>query len=518
MRLPWQRDKKAEQLQRRADAAFARVVETVATQTAQDLADEDASWRKIAAGNGSEDLNQQQREDACAKCLSVWQRDPGLARAADLLCAGTFGQGIAAPKAVDSRVQAVVDRFWEDEDNQLYLCGREARSVANVHLMVYGEVFYTVHVNPATSEVKVGRLPASEITEVITHPESDRRPVLYQRKLRPLEFDFTTGSYRSAVSLQTWYYRDVGYMDDAKLAEDDAAAAMIGAAPNLQEQVYVYHLKTNTIGKRGVPEFLRAYDWVKAHHRALSDLATWTKAAAMFAWQMKMKTKSQAALTNAAKQFREPVPGTGAVAVHNEGVDLSAIDQPSGSGNLATAVRAMHLESIRAFPFGEHFYADASTGNLATSQAMELPAIWGISYRQELFREVYLALLGIAIERAVQMQDYPNRRIPQSVDRYVDVDFPPAKPEQVAERAQAIVALAPFIDEQEAAAQAYNALGSNDVAQLMERQFPKETKLDGETAEVDGADVEPTAALSEPELVREAVVTAPFQIGGQGNG
>jgi hypothetical protein len=495
MRMPWQRDRELDALERKAQFAFARVEEALANQTAMDLQDEDASWRKISNAANAEDLSDVDRAEACRKCLNVWMLDPGLARAAALLQSGTFGKGITTPRAADQRVQSVVDRFWGDDDNVLYLTGRDARVLTNLKLMIYGEQFFTVHVSAAGSEVKIGEVSASEITEVITHPDSKRRPILYQRKFRPDTFDFDRGGYVPGVEQRTWYYRDWRYLGEDLAAEDDVAAGVFGRSKDLQEFVYIYHLKTNTVGKRGVPEFYRAYDWAKAHHKSLSSLATWTQAAAMFAWRLKMKTKSQAAISNAAAAFREPAPGTAAVHVGNDGVDLSAVDQPSGAANMTGTVREMHIEAVRSFPFGAHYYGDNRDGTLATASSMELPAIWGIEDRQETFKELYLGLLGVAIERAIVLQDFPTRKLPASVDRYVDLDFPPAQPEQALQQAQAIAALAPFIDPQETAAHAYNALGSNDVDQLLERQFPQEDKLEGETADVDGDDAVDTAML-----------------------
>jgi len=512
MRLPWQRDREQEAIERKADFAFARVAEALANQTAMDLADEDASWRKISNAANTEDLSDVDRAEACRKCLNVWLLDPGLARAASLLQSGTFSKGITTPRASDQRVQSVVDRFWNDDDNVLYLTGREARVLTNLKLMIYGEQFFTVHVSAAGSEIKIGEVSASEITEVITHPDSKRRPILYQRKFRPDTFNFERGGYQPGGEALVWYYRDWRYLEENLAAEDDVAAGVFDRANNLQENVYIYHLKTNTVGKRGVPEFYRAYDWAKAHHKSLSSLATWTQAAAMFAWRLKMKTKSQAAINNTAAAFREPVPGTAAVHVGNEGVDLSAVDQPSGAANMTGTVREMHIEAVRSFPFGTHYYGDNRDGTLATATSMELPAIWGIEDRQEMFKELYLALLGVAIERAVLLQDFPTRKLPASVDRYVDIDFPPAQPEQVMQQAQAIAALAPFIDEQEVAAQAYNALGSNDVDQLLERQFPQEDKLEGATAQVDAEDVGDTALLQAQTALGAAVPASPAAV------
>ena len=161
---------------------------------------------------------------------------------------------------------------------------------------------------------------------------------------------------------------------------------------------------------------------------------------------------------------------------------------------MADTGRQMHLQAIRGYGFGEHWYANADTGNLATASAMELPAIWAIDDRQEHFWSLYHALTQCQIERVKVFSDVVS--LPSRVDTHVDIDFPPSQPANVQEKATAITTLAPLIDPQEAAYQAYVTLGSNDVEELMERQFSEEQKLDGQQAT--GGDTIPEPAIKEP--------------------
>jgi hypothetical protein len=253
-----------------------------------------------------------------------------------------------------------------------------------------------------------------------------------------------------------------------------------------EADTFVVHTAVNTVGLRGVPEAWVAYDWVKAHHRSLSDLATWTKAAAMLAWRVKMQTKSAEAISKAAAMYREPVPGTAGVHVSNERVDVEAIDQPSGGGQMAQSARELHLQAIRGFGFGEHWYSNGDNGNLATANAMELPAIWQIEDRQSMIEELYDTFSQFAVSRSMEMAEPVS--LPARVDTAIDIDFPAPQPRNENVLALFLGALANvsssgLIDEREAAYQAYLAIGSNDIEQLLERQFAEETKLDGAAPE-----------------------------------
>lgn len=509
-----------------AEEHLGRVAETVAGQLAADLAArEDQGWRKITQTVTGRDLSNAELQSLRQRCASLWTIDPAIGQAAFLLQSGTFGRGVPIPKAVDRRVGKILDRFWQDPDNVLAVFSREALALANTLLMVEGERFYTLHTSEADSRVKIAIIEPNEIQAVIPHPQNKLRPLLYKRVYKPEEWDFQRGSWSMTGTEKVEYYADwrvAAYIDpriiDSISVEDwdpEVVKVMQGAGQALQSAV-VYHLKANTIGQRGIPEVYRAYDWVKAHSAALSDLATLTAALAAFAWRQKVVTKSSTALANAAAKFNTPPPGAGGVVTENQNYTLEPIDVGTGStSNQQVTVRHTLLQSIRPFGFGEHWYGDASTGNLATATAMELPAIWRIEDRQELFGGFLRDLSLFAIERAVIFQDFV--KVPQSVDRYFDLDFPPARPQQPGEVAQMLQALTTasgaLLDPQEASYQAYVALGTNDINQVMERQFPPQEKLEDEQAKQGDEETPPPG---EEEQAQEAV--RPFPGVSRGSG
>ncbi len=486
-------------IQRRADTAFARVQETIASQLQQELAEEDTGWRKLNDGAGSYDLTPTELRDVREKCIKAWQIDPSLGTAGALLASGAFGTGEIRPRAVDTRVQSVVDRLWDDEDNRLALFSRQAMVRTSNALLVDGERFIGIHASTTESRVKLSELPCSEVVDVVAHPENALRPVLYRRTYRPQVYDLAKGQYQPGPE-QTVYYADWRcwrYILDPTFGDDDedwdpAIADLLSRAGILDDPtpVLCYHIRTNTLGQRGIPEAYRAYDWIRSHSRTLSAMVTLAKALSMFAWRKKLNTKSATAIQAAAQAFRNPVPGTGAVQVENQNVQLDAVDVGTGGvGNLEAAGRQTHLQSIRPFGFGEQWYSDASTGNLATATAMEMPAIWRIEARQTDVGEPCLDITGLAVALAIIRQDYPTRRLPQGVDRKVDLDFPAAQPPNPANTAQLLGALTAasgtLLDPQEAAYQGYMAIGSNNVQEILERQFPAQEKLDGEAATTD---------------------------------
>lgn len=515
MRLPWvERQRRQREMERARETrllAYTRVVEALSTRLLSEINDEDTGWHRLADRPEDRDLTQQEREMAVRRSLEVWMKDPSMGTASLLLQSGTFGTGVTAPRANDEVVQLVIDRFWDDPDNKVYLTGRDAQIRLNLELMIFGEKFATVHVSDVDSTVKIAAIDQNEITNVIPHPEKSLRPLLYERRFRRSVYNFVSRAQEPGPVLETEYYLDWRYLTEPI---DDAAMEVLQRIPEgqLRTDAFVYHVKVNSLGRRGIPEILRAIDWVEAHHTSLSDLATWSKAAAMIAWEMKMDTKSQTALDNAARMFQEPVPGVGAVHGSGRGTTMTPVSQPGGEQNLENTSRAMHLQSIRAFGFGEHWYSDATKGSLATASAMELPAIWRILDRQETVKAPYIDLVALAITRARDLRDLTATygftstvEIEQDTDTYFDIEFPPAAPAQQASQAQALSSLSFLIDPKEAASLAYRILGSNDVDELLARQFSPEAQAEAAAAAAGQAGEQTPFESALVEAVQEAM-------------
>ncbi|HUU60004.1 MAG TPA: phage minor head protein [Phycisphaerae bacterium] len=513
MKWPWSETRRLErqlaEAELRADLGLARFRETVSADVAAALMAEDQGWRNIGAlGGDGYELSAATLSDARRKCLDLWRVDPTIARAAKLLKSATFGNGGIRPSCVDVRCQDVADALWDDAGNSRVLFGREAMELTNLLLMLEGERFLTLSTSLADASVRLADIPAGQIVEIVPYPNNARRPLLYKREWYRRTWNAVRGEWKTGTKKESEFFRDWSCFDLEALEEDgeDEALSLIRGCAGLVEDSVVYQVRVNTVGLRGVPEVWRALDWARAHASALSDMATYVKAQSMFAWKKKVKTKVQSYIEDAARQLASPAPGTGSFQIENQNVDLQPISTGTGQqANQQATARQLFLEVIRSVGVGgEHYYGDASTGNLATASAMELPAIWDIGDRQELFTELFVNVTLFAI---TWCRDHPFdnwAKLPQRVDTTVDVDFPPPQPRTPEATAVILGALGAasglLIDEQEASFQAYLALGCDDIEEIMERQYPPEEKLE---------DQDPIIALEPGELPPDDVMAPP---------
>jgi hypothetical protein len=504
------------------DAETARVMEAVAAATRQELLSEDASWQSLGsrATSSGYELSKSELDSAREKSLNLWMSDQSVAQGVKLTGSGVFGRGLATPTASDPAVQSVIDRFWEDDDNQLAAFSYFAQRDLGRRALIEGELFFGIHHSSADPNLKLALIDPGEIDEIITHPDNSRKAVLYKRSWTPQVWDFGKGAYVSGEE-KVEYYLDARYSGWKEVALDVESGTVRSTAPaptvadedtvpglpeefrrldpqvrelvaaaveaeQFNPRVFVYHVKTNSLGKRGIPELLRAYDWARSHARTLSSMTTMAQILAMFAWRKKVRTRTPSDLKSIAEQYRTPAPGPGAVQVENERVDTEPFSVGTGAvENLDSSARQTFLETIKGLGFGEHWYGDASTGNLATAKAMELPAIWNIEDWQQVVQEIVAALCMMAVYRSMAFQGaFQGARFDEwesidvGADLTLDIDFPPAQPstpESVAALVTCLVAAAQagIILWREASYQVYVALGSNNVGNMLQEQYPR---------------------------------------------
>ncbi len=524
MRLPWQRDTVRE-AERAAQVEWARVAEATAAQVRQQLAQEDAGWTSLTdLGSQRGELSNAELATIRLQCRALHRVDPTTIRAEKLLASGTFGTGLSAPSASDERVQDVLTAHWDDEDNQLALYSHEALQRSNALMMTDGEQFLLLHTSPGDARVKLGEVPdPSEIVEIVTAPGNARRVVAYARRHRERVYNPQTGSYDLAgVEEKLAHYLDwrVAAMIDRGPGAEGWDAELVRyarALPGLVPNVCIMHHRVPGIWRRGIPEIYSAYDWIRAQSKTLSALVTWTRAQAAIAWQIRQTITTAAGLQaaeRAARALGNQTAGVAGVRVHNDQSEMTPVDVGTGqASNLAVTVRQTMLQGIRAFGFGEHFYGDASSGKYTTAANMEMPAIWTIELRQEMYRMLICNVLDYTVTHA-----QARRVLPADIDDYYDLDFPDAVPTDASTVQLKMSSLvqgvtAGLLDPREAAYQAYLAIGANDIDEILERQFgppgsePEEVAIEPEPEEPEEQEPDGDAggAVAEAVAVRATV-------------
>jgi hypothetical protein len=256
-----------------------RVVRETLQAPAMGVYGEEGGWTRIGVGRGSEGLTGAELVEVRERCARAWQVDPTLGRVADLRGHGALGRGLGGPKARDESVQGVLDRCWQDADNQRSVFSRRALLRVNLLWLVDGEVFFSVHTGVLDRGVKVGLVSPTEFGEggVVASGEDWLRPVAYRREVKDRVFDVRTGEWLEEGEVRHEYWGASGEMW-RRGGVDESVAEFWGGLGVVGDGRSMLHVPVNTLGLRGVPEFMRALDWVEAHALSLSAMVTLAQA------------------------------------------------------------------------------------------------------------------------------------------------------------------------------------------------------------------------------------------------
>lgn len=502
--------------------AWAQMIEAI--RAGRNLAQlQEPGWTELGEGS-SDDLVAAQIDRARENRQARWYyfRDPIASQAIMLHNAYTFGRGVSI-KAKDPDVQRWLDVFWDDPRNRHTLTRAQAQWTLSRERQLDGEIFFVFYVSTLTGRVTVRTFDPSEIPQqngVITTAGDPTFPTYFRREFQTREFDFKRGEYKLGD-------RQVAYYPDYRNAGSHPSQVRQHWPPNTE--IYVMHFCSNPLGGRGLTHMAQGLPWIKAFKGHLEDHATLLLALATFAFRQKIKGNRQAVervLEQWGRYETEWRYGTGDnrerrqganVFVENEASQLEQMKTDSGSSNAYTSGRMFRQNAgLGAGGIFEHYLGDPSTGNLATSTAMELPMLKMFEFEQQMWEDVIRDIAWFVLVQGVRYahRDYklgpkavadvdraggspiwvlePNRR--DNVDLGIDVIFPPIVQSDIAVWAAALasIAQAETMTGQQAIPPEYKAqralqlIGVDDVGAIVEEMKANGFQLNGVTPEQAG--------------------------------
>lgn len=307
-----------------------------------------------------------------------------------------WGQGWSV-RAAGEDVQAYIDGFLYNDDNDDIIGGHEARMQLEIELEVDGNLFFAFFVNPITGDITVRTIPLSEVADVISNPEDARKPWYYLRR-------WTEAAIDGGTTQRTAYYPDWRYMPTSR-------PNTIGGSP-VEWDSPVYHVRIGGFSnwKFGLSEIYDAIDWARAYKENLEDWSAIVRAYRRFAFQVQTPGGAKGVAAAKARLSttlgapggeRNPAPVTGSTFIAGEGATL----QPISTGGATVSPedsRRLLLMVAASSGLPETFYGDASIGSLATAKSLDRPTELMMEDRQQLWRDIYLNILSFALRWAVK--------------------------------------------------------------------------------------------------------------------
>jgi hypothetical protein len=500
---------------------------------------QEPGWTQLGSGSNS-DLIAGEIDRQLANQLARWYylKDPTASQAVMLHNAYTFARGVSI-KAKDERIQGLIKTFWDDPRNRHSISRAAAQWAMNTERQLEGELFLGLFVSTITGRVTVRLFDPSEFPEsngIITMPGDPTFPIYFRREFAPRWFDFAEGAYKTGRRMFAYYpdYRNAG-------ADLDGAGHGQWVKWDRYTEVYVMHICTNPLAGRGLTHLNAGLPWLKALKGFMEDRATLTLALATFAFKQKVKGNRQA-VQRVLNQWgtyetsqrygnpgddRERRQGANTW-VENDGSTLEQLKTDSGSSNAYQDMRMFRqMAGLGSGHIFEHYLGDPSTGNLATSTAMELPLLKMFEFEQQVWEDVIGDLSNFVVVQGLRfgnrdIQGMANIRADIAggsplwvIDPIGDVDLtvtatlPPIVQSDVAIWGNALASIAQseimtgqqIVPPEQKAQVALNMLGIDDIGQIIDV-----LKADG--FRIANLPAVPDTATGQPDTVEERLVAA----------
>jgi hypothetical protein len=308
--------------------------------------------------------------------------NPLLKRGLGLRTSYVFGKGVEF-EGLSARVREIL----ESDNAQTVLFSSQAMAINEHSHFTAGQFFILGDI----SSKKVQRIPFSEITGWVTDPDDSEFVRYYRRSWT--RHSQETGA--QPVQVSVWYPSDL-YTPNGNYARRiqnqpvDSSKVMFSSMVNK---------RTGTIW--GVPDAFSAYPWAHAYNEYLKDGSRILKSLAMFAWQLKSRSKNGAA--TAAATIATP-NSAGSTAILGADMELSSlpragsVDLSSGRALAAMVASALEVSVVTLMS------DPGSSGAYGTAQTLDVPTIKAMQARQKIWEQLFKRVLKFMGARTVNVK------------------------------------------------------------------------------------------------------------------
>ena len=446
-------------------------------------------------------------------------KNPIVRRLVDVCAAYVFARDVDVTTADDDANDVLKDFFKRNQKALGHVALVELEKSKDRD----GNVFFAFFTDPATGEVDVRTIDATEIQDIFTDPDDADHPQYYHRKWVQRIFNAETGQQESE-NKEAWY-------PALNFKHPLGAPDTIRGNP-VNWDTPVYHRKVGGVGKWlfGCPRIYPMLDWAKEARRFLEACASIRQSLSQFAFTATTKGGQQAieglkqqlqSTVGPASQLYDtnPAATAGATFISGPGTKLEVL-KTQGSTFSPEDVRQYKLMCCMVKGVPETFLGDVSTGNLATATSLDRPTETVMLSLQEEWIDDLTVIASYVIESSLRgakgklreaviargctpaeivIRECARQRLPDGRWRYkeaaassdaieIRVDFPSIREGDVPAIVGAIVNSMTLgnkggdvigIDEKEGVTMLYRTLGNEKGDELAEAQYPSKSSKGG---------------------------------------
>lgn len=338
------------------------------------IAFDDDGWNPLGTHFGQEGFTLTELRVAANKIREVTEGNSLLKRGSSMRSSYVFGRGVGFGDQPPR-----IRRLIENPQNQDVLFSPDAQLINERSHFTDGQFFILGDNN--TRELQ--RIPFNEITGAVTDPDDSERIRYIRRTWQRTDVNFPTG-------LETAAARDVWYPVDTYQPRGRFATTIQNQPVDASKTMFYSRVNLRAGRIWGVPDALPALPWAHAYNEYLKDGSRLLKSLAMFAWQLRTKTKAGA--TAAAATVATPAT-VGSTAIMGEGMELASLPR-SGSIDLSTGrPLASMVASALEISVVALMSDPGTSGAYGTAQTLDVPTVKAMEARQATWTTLYQRVL-----------------------------------------------------------------------------------------------------------------------------
>lgn len=459
-------------------------------------------WFDKVSGN-REAIVKRTNETVHANLVRNYHRyitDGRMKRGVNLHTDFVFGNGIGMPKPKDPAIQQILEDVWYDPTNQRNLFSYVAQQKRHKELYLSGELNLVIKVDVTTGRIKLYTKQPKDILNITTDPEDENRHAFYAVRTVRKSVDVISGQEAKDAKEEIIVHRALRYK-------------LINCTADQFKRGLILHIGLNELfgQTRGESDLASVRNFEDVALEMAEDGATLSKANAQISFVNDIKG-GKAVRDKLVEAIRTKTDGSnpsaavGSEWVQNEYVKRNWMEtRNTGSMHREKDQRMIVLPVFAGFGFGEHYFGDASTGNLATATSMELPVLKMTEAEQQFCKTIFAEVFNFAIDIRValglldgEVVDWDEFYVKTKANSGLTISFPPILRKDAPTYIDALQKAVDggLLGEKEAAYLAGQALGVENVEEMVDELFPVASS---DEPEKDGGQNESTTKGQDPQ-------------------
>jgi len=332
----------------------------------------------------------------------LYVTNPMAHRIIDMARDFVIGDG-ASYHAKDERVQAVLDKHWNDPVNHWDI--KQFNKVKE--LFLYGEQIYPVFVNEFTGHVRLGYVDPLNVDQVIPDPGNPEmiRSVILKTGKEILVKERNPETNR----LITVPKKELKVINVDTNPRSPTYGRLVG-------ECFYFAMNKVSNATRGFSELMHLSDWIDAYDQLLFTHMDRLMFLRTFVWDILLEGADENAIKLKRKDLAMNPPKPGSWIVHNEKEKWTAV-----TPDLKATEHTEEEKKVRAFILGgagipPHWFGEGDGVNRATAVAMDTPVFRMLRARQRYVRFMFEHIFRFCIDQAIIKHTLPAKEEDFSTD------------------------------------------------------------------------------------------------------